>query len=83
MSSTLRRNFASEIDLSVALPTNETNEQLGKIRHSTAHIMAMAVQRLHPNAQVTVGPVIDNGFYYDFFFPERQLSDSDLKPIKK
>ena len=83
-SSILHRSFgATELDLSTPLPTNEDNEQLSKIRHSTAHVMAMAVQRLHPEAKVTLGPVIDNGFYYDFFFPEKQLSDADLRPIKK
>lgn len=81
----IRRTLATELDLSTPLPTNENNEQLSKIRHSTAHVMAMAVQRLHPEARVTLGPVIDNGFYYDFFFPEnvKQLSDSDLSSIKK
>lgn len=74
---------SNELDLSVALPTNENCEALSAMRHSAAHVMAMAVQRLHPEAQVTVGPVIDNGFYYDFFFPNKQLSDSDLSPIKK
>lgn len=81
--SCLRRSFATELDLSTPLPTNENSEQLSKIRHSAAHVMAMAVQRLYPEAKVTLGPVIDNGFYYDFYFPEKQLSDSDLSPIKK
>jgi threonyl-tRNA synthetase len=79
----LRRGFSTELDLSTPLPTNDDNENLSKIRHSTAHVMAMAVQRLYPDAQVTLGPVIDNGFYYDFFFPNKQLSDADLSPIKK
>ena len=77
------------------LPTNESDEELLKIRHSSAHVMAMAVQQIFPEAQVTIGPWIDNGFYYDFFFPEttdeetgetipsRKLSDSDLKKVKK
>ena len=54
----------------VTLPTNESDEDLLKIRHSSAHVMAMAVQQVFPEAQVTIGPWIDNGFYYDFFFPE-------------
>ena len=76
------------------LPTNDDNDLL-KIRHSSAHIMAMAVQQIFPEAQVTIGPWIDNGFYYDFFFPEttdkvtgetipsRKLTDQDLKEVKK
>eukprot|EP01041_Mallomonas_annulata_P008672 gene8672-17904_t len=65
------------------LPSNDNSPQLLRIRHTTAHVMAMAVQKLFPEAQVTIGPWIDNGFYYDFFFPEKQLSDNDLKSIKK
>lgn len=77
------------------LPTNEDDEQLLKIRHSSAHVMAMAVQDVFPEAQVTIGPWIDNGFYYDFYFPERvdeetgetiearKLTDADLKQVKK
>ena len=77
------------------LPTNDNDEELLKIRHSSAHVMAMAVQQIFPEAQVTIGPWIDNGFYYDFYFPEttdpetgdivpsRKLSDQDLKMVKK
>ena len=68
---------------SLELPTNENNPELLKRRHSTAHVMAMAVQKLFPEARVTIGPWIDNGFYYDFFFPEQKLTDGDLKSIKK
>ena len=79
----------------IVLPTNENDEQLLKIRHSSAHVMAMAVQKVYPEAQVTIGPWIDNGFYYDFYFPEtidpetgdsvpgRKLTDQDLKSVKK
>lgn len=66
----------------IELPTNENSPNLLKTRHSTAHIMAMAVQKLYPQAQVTIGPWIDNGFYYDFNIPDKQLSDMDLKSIK-
>ena len=45
----------------IELPSNENNEELLKIRHSTAHVMAMAVQQVHPEAKVTIGPWIDNG----------------------
>ena len=77
------------------LPTNDNDEELLKIRHSSAHVMAMAVQEIYPEAQVTIGPWIENGFYYDFYFPEttdpetgetveaRKLTDQDLKEIKK
>jgi threonyl-tRNA synthetase len=67
----------------IELPTNENNGNVLRIRHSTAHVMAMAVQKLYPEAQVTIGPWIDNGFYYDFFFPDEQLTQQDLKKIKK
>lgn len=48
------------------LPTNDNDDELLRIRHSSAHVMAMAVQNIYPEAQVTIGPWIDNGFYYDF-----------------
>ncbi|GJM86654.1 hypothetical protein PR202_ga02533 [Eleusine coracana subsp. coracana] len=65
----------------VVLPTNESSEGLLRIRHTCAHVMAMAVQKLFPNAKVTIGPWIDNGFYYDF--DVEPLTDKDLKKIKK
>jgi threonyl-tRNA synthetase len=65
----------------MVLPTND-DEELLKVRHTAAHIMAMAVQRLFPKAQVTIGPWIENGFYYDFDMPE-PFTDRDLKRIKK
>ncbi|CAL9083496.1 unnamed protein product [Musa textilis] len=63
------------------LPTNESSEKLLRIRHTCAHVMAMAVQRLFPGSKVTIGPWIDNGFYYDFDM--EPLTDKDLKRIKK
>ncbi|ACO60782.1 predicted protein [Micromonas commoda] len=66
----------------VKLLTSDESEELLKIRHTTAHICAMAVQRLFPTAQVTIGPWIDRGFYYDFDYPAG-FSDKDLKDIKK
>lgn len=76
-------NFVAEDDLfSIDLPSNENCPALLQARHTTAHIMAMAVQKLYPNAQVTIGPWIDNGFYYDFNIPDHQLSAVDLKAIK-
>ncbi|OMO94365.1 hypothetical protein CCACVL1_06040 [Corchorus capsularis] len=65
----------------VVLPTNESSEKLLRIRHTCAHVMAMAVQKLYPEAKVTIGPWIDNGFYYDFDM--EPLTDKDLKRIKK
>lgn len=49
------------------LPTNDNNENLLRIRHTTAHVMAMAVQRLFPNVKVTIGPWIENGFAFYMF----------------
>lgn len=67
------------------LPTNEESNELIKIRHTSAHVMAMAVQKKFPNMQVATGPWIDNGFYYDFFSPgnETNITEQDLKEIKK
>eukprot|EP00252_Welwitschia_mirabilis_P001413 TRINITY_DN11281_c0_g1_i1.p1 TRINITY_DN11281_c0_g1~~TRINITY_DN11281_c0_g1_i1.p1 ORF type:complete len:666 (-),score=140.94 TRINITY_DN11281_c0_g1_i1:548-2545(-) len=65
----------------VALPSNESSERLVRIRHTSAHVLAMAVQQLFPEAKVTIGPWIEKGFYYDFDI--QPLSDNDLKKIKK
>ncbi len=64
------------------LPRTSESEKLKKIRHTASHVMAMAVQKLFPKAQVTIGPWIENGFYYDFDNPE-PFSDKDLKAIQK
>jgi len=66
----------------ISLPKTSESEPLKKIRHTTSHIMAMAVQKLFPKAQVTIGPWIENGFYYDFDSPE-PFTEKDLKAIKK
>ncbi|MFM2312741.1 MAG: hypothetical protein RLZZ04_2017 [Cyanobacteriota bacterium] len=63
------------------LRTSES-ESLQKIRHTTSHIMAMAVQKLFPKAQVTIGPWTETGFYYDFDSPD-PFTDKDLKQIRK
>jgi threonyl-tRNA synthetase len=57
-------------DAAVAIVTDKNLEGLEIIRHSTAHLLAHAVKQLYPDAQVTIGPVIDDGFYYDFFYPK-------------
>jgi threonyl-tRNA synthetase len=64
------------------LPRTSESMSLQKIRHTTSHVMAMAVQKLFPEAQVTIGPWIENGFYYDFDKPE-PFTEQDLKAIKK
>lgn len=66
----------------IHLPKTSESEQLKKIRHTTSHVMAMAVQTLFPGTQVTIGPWIENGFYYDFDSPN-PFSEDDLKAIKK
>lgn len=66
----------------VVLPKTSESEQLLKIRHSMSHVMAMAVQKLFPKAQVTIGPWTETGFYYDFDNPE-PFTEDDLKAIKK
>ena len=66
----------------IYLPRTSESENLKKIRHTASHVMAMAVQKLFPKAQVTIGPWIENGFYYDFDNPE-PFSENDLKAIKK
>jgi threonyl-tRNA synthetase len=66
----------------IYLPKTHESENLKKIRHTTSHVMAMAVQKLFPKAQVTIGPWIENGFYYDFDNPE-PFTEKDLKAIKK
>lgn len=64
------------------LPRTSESEELKKIRHTASHVMAMAVQKLFPRAQVTIGPWIENGFYYDFDNPE-PFTEKDLKAIQK
>ncbi len=66
----------------IRLPKTSESEMLKRIRHTTSHVMAMAVQKLFPKAQVTIGPWIENGFYYDFDSPE-PFTEQDLKAIKK
>jgi len=66
----------------VSLITEKSDEGLEIIRHSASHLMAMAVQELFPKSQVTIGPVIEDGFYYDFAF-ERAFTPEDLKKIEE
>jgi len=69
-------------DASLEIVTEKSPEALEILRHSTAHLLAQAVQRLYPGAQVTIGPVIDNGFYYDFAY-ERPFTPDDLARIEE
>ncbi|WP_062270274.1 threonine--tRNA ligase [Endozoicomonas arenosclerae] len=69
-------------DSELSIITSRDEEGVEVIRHSTAHLLAMATQDLYPGAQVTIGPVIDNGFYYDFSY-ERAFNLEDLEKIEK
>ena len=69
-------------DASLAIVTDKSDDALEIIRHSTAHLLAQAVKALFPSAQVTIGPVIEDGFYYDFAF-ERPFTPEDLAAIEK
>jgi threonyl-tRNA synthetase len=69
-------------DATLSIVTDRDPEGLEIIRHSTAHLLANAVQELYPDAQVTIGPVIEDGFYYDFAY-KRPFSTDDLAAIEK
>ncbi|HIB28722.1 MAG TPA: threonine--tRNA ligase [Candidatus Thioglobus sp.] len=75
-------SYMIESDASVSIVTAKDDEGLEVIRHSTAHLLAQATQMLYPEAQVTIGPVIDNGFFYDFAYKDG-FSESDLAKIEK
>ncbi len=70
-----------DTDVELAIVTDKTQEGLEIIRHSTAHLLAHAVKELFPDAQVTIGPVIENGFYYDFSY-KRPFTPEDLAAIE-
>ncbi|MGE5386011.1 MAG: threonine--tRNA ligase [Betaproteobacteria bacterium] len=75
-------SFRIENDADLAIVTDKDAEGLEIIRHSTAHLLAYAVKELFPDAQVTIGPVIENGFYYDFAY-KRPFTPEDLEAIEK
>jgi threonyl-tRNA synthetase len=75
-------SFVIERDVNLSIITSKNTEGLDIIRHSTAHLLAHAVKELFPDAQVTIGPVIDNGFYYDFSY-KRSFTPEDLVVIEK
>ena len=75
-------SYMIESDASLTIITNKDDKALEVIRHSTAHLLAQATQQLYPKAQVTIGPVIDNGFFYDFAY-KKGFSEDDLVKIEK
>ena len=75
-------SYVIEQDASLGIITDRDEEGVEVIRHSTAHLLAQAVKELFPEAQVTIGPVIENGFYYDFAY-KRAFTPEDLEKIEK
>ncbi|MGE0859539.1 MAG: threonine--tRNA ligase, partial [Gammaproteobacteria bacterium] len=75
-------SFAIAEDCHLAIITPKDEAGLEIIRHSTAHLLAQAVKQLYPSAQVTIGPVVEDGFYYDFAY-ERSFTPEDLERIEK
>ena len=74
-------SFTLDHDVQLAIVTDKSPEALDIVRHSTAHLLAYAVKTLFPTAQVTIGPVIENGFYYDFSF-HRPFTPEDLSALE-
>ncbi len=74
--------FNIEADANVAIITPRDHEGVEVIRHSAAHLLAQAVKSLYPSAQVTIGPVVEDGFYYDFAY-ERPFTPDDLQAMEK
>ncbi|MDW3685907.1 threonine--tRNA ligase [Cupriavidus sp. CV2] len=79
---TVDTSFLIERDAALAIVTDKDADGVDVIRHSTAHLLAYAVKELYPEAQVTIGPVIENGFYYDFAY-KRPFTPEDLVAIEK
>ncbi|MEG0201681.1 MAG: TGS domain-containing protein, partial [Comamonas sp.] len=75
-------SFVIDQDMPLSIVTAKDADGLDVIRHSTAHLLAYAVKDLFPDAQVTIGPVIENGFYYDFSY-KRPFTPEDLVAIEK
>ena len=75
-------SYRVESDAEIRIVTDKDAEGLEILRHSTAHLLAHAVKELYPEAQVTIGPVIEDGFYYDFSF-QRPFTPEDLAAIEK
>jgi len=79
---TVDASYRIEQDATVSIITDKSAEGLDVIRHSSAHLLAQAVKQLFPEAQVTIGPVIDDGFYYDFAY-KRPFTPEDLAAIEQ
>ena len=75
-------SYAIDRDAAVSIVTDKDPEGLAVLRHSTAHLLAYAVKELFPDAQVTIGPVIEDGFYYDFSY-KRPFTPEDLQAIEQ
>ncbi|MCO5411148.1 threonine--tRNA ligase [Ralstonia mojiangensis] len=75
-------SYTIDRDAKLAIITDKDSDGVDVIRHSTAHLLAYAVKELYPDAQVTIGPVIENGFYYDFAY-KRPFTPEDLVAIEK
>lgn len=75
-------SYTIESDSSLAIITDRDAEGVDVIRHSTAHLLAYAIKELYPEAQITIGPVIENGFYYDIAY-KRTFTPEDLEAIEK
>lgn len=75
-------SYSIEADATLSVVTSKSEEALPLLRHSTAHLLAQAVKQLFPEAQVSIGPVIEGGFYYDFDY-ERSFTPEDLVTIEK
>src|SRR5205823_455298 len=75
-------SYVIDRDTAVAIVTDKDPEGLDVLRHSTAHLLAYAVKELFPDAQVTIGPVIEDGFYYDFSY-KRPFTPENLAAIEK
>jgi len=75
-------SYLIDRDVQLSIVTDKDPDGLEVIRHSTAHLLAYAVKELFPEAQVTIGPVIENGFYYDFAY-SRAFTPEDLSAIEK
>ncbi len=75
-------SYVIKNDAQVAIVTNRDEDALELLRHDAAHVMAQAVQELYPGTQVTIGPAIEDGFYYDFA-REEPFSTEDLEKIEQ
>ena len=75
-------SYVIDRDADLSIITDRDSDGVDILRHSTAHLLAYAVKQLFPDAQVTIGPVIENGFYYDFSY-KRPFTPEDLQAIEK